>query len=238
MRMILTAVLGFALALPAAAADKDAPGNLESDDQQAIYALGATLAQMVQQYDLSPDEVDILIDGLRDGLLGKELKVDLTKAQARLRSLGQARQARVAAREEAAGKAFLEQAATHKGAERTESGLVIETIQEGSGESPGPHDTVRVHYTGRLRDGTVFDSSVKRGSPATFPLDQVIPCWAEGLQKMKVGGTAKLYCPASLAYGSRGAPPKIKPGAALVFEVELLGIPDKKSGEDGGGDQK
>ena len=97
-------------------------------------------------------------------------------------------------------------------------------IKPGTGESPKATDTVKVHYHGTLRDGTVFDSSVDRGEPATFPLNRVIACWTEGVQKMKVGGKSKLICPASIAYGDRGAPPKIMPGAALVFEVELLGI--------------
>jgi FKBP-type peptidyl-prolyl cis-trans isomerase len=83
---------------------------------------------------------------------------------------------------------------------------------------------VKVHYVGTLRDGTVFDSSRERGTPAQFPLNRVIPCWTEGVQKMKVGGKGRLTCPASIAYGDRGAPPKIKPGAALAFEVELLEI--------------
>ena len=93
-----------------------------------------------------------------------------------------------------------------------------------TGAFPTASDTVKVHYHGTLRDGTVFDSSVDRGTPVDFPLNGVIPCWTEGVQKMKVGGKARLVCPASLAYGDRGAPPKIKPGAALVFDVELLGI--------------
>ena len=87
-----------------------------------------------------------------------------------------------------------------------------------------------MHYHGTLRDGTVFDSSVERGTPATFPLNRVVPCWTEGLQKIKVGGKAKLVCPSSIAYGDRGAPPKIKPGAPLVFEVELIGIEAKAAG--------
>jgi FKBP-type peptidyl-prolyl cis-trans isomerase len=83
---------------------------------------------------------------------------------------------------------------------------------------------VKVHYTGKLTDGTVFDSSVERGQPATFPLNQVIKCWTEGVAMMKVGGKAKLVCPSDIAYGDRGAPPKIKPGSTLVFDVELLEI--------------
>ncbi len=107
---------------------------------------------------------------------------------------------------------------------KTDSGLIITEIVAGKGENPKPTDTVKVDYHGTLRDGTVFDSSKERGTPATFPLNRVIPCWTEGVQKMKPGGRSKLVCPSNIAYGDRGAPPKIKPGAPLVFEVELLEI--------------
>src|SRR5213594_3747608 len=123
-----------------------------------------------------------------------------------------------------AAQPFLEKAAGEKGARKTASGLVYTELKAGSGDAPTTADTVKVHYTGRLTDGTVFDSSVQRGEPATFPLNGVIPCWTEGLQQMKVGGKSRLVCPSNLAYGDRGAPPRIKPGAALVFEVELLDI--------------
>jgi FKBP-type peptidyl-prolyl cis-trans isomerase FkpA/FKBP-type peptidyl-prolyl cis-trans isomerase FklB len=126
--------------------------------------------------------------------------------------------------EKKAGEAFLAKAAGEKGATKTPSGLVMTTVKPGSGASPAPTDTVKVHYHGTLTDGTVFDSSVERKEPATFPLNRVIPCWTEGVQKMKVGGKSRLVCPAALAYGDQGAPPKIKPGATLVFDVELLEI--------------
>ena len=100
-------------------------------------------------------------------------------------------------------------------------------LKAGSGDAPTTTDTVKVHYTGKLTDGTVFDSSVQRGEPATFPLNGVIKCWTEGLQMMKVGGKAKLVCPSDIAYGDAGRPPQIGPGAPLVFEVELLEIVKK-----------
>jgi FKBP-type peptidyl-prolyl cis-trans isomerase FkpA len=119
---------------------------------------------------------------------------------------------------------FLDDAAREPGATRTASGLVFRSLTEGQGESPAATDTVRVHYAGTLVDGKEFDSSIKRGQPAEFPLNGVIPCWTEGLQLMKVGGKARLVCPASIAYGARGRPPVIPGGATLVFEVELLGV--------------
>ena len=94
----------------------------------------------------------------------------------------------------------------------------------GTGERPAATASVKLHYLGSLPDGSVFDSSVQRGEPALFKLDQVIPCFSEGLQRMKVGGKAELYCPPELAYGERGAPPRIPGGSALLFEVELLAI--------------
>jgi FKBP-type peptidyl-prolyl cis-trans isomerase FkpA len=106
----------------------------------------------------------------------------------------------------------------------TASGLVITHLVEGDGASPGPQDVVVVHYHGTFPDGRVFDSSVDRGQPATFPLNRVIPCWTEGVGLMKVGGKAKLVCPPEIAYGERGAPPRIPANATLHFEVELLDI--------------
>ena len=113
--------------------------------------------------------------------------------------------------------------AAEDGAVRTASGLVITEIEAGTGASPTATDTVTVHYHGTLRDGTVFDSSVERGAPTSFPLNQVISCWTEGVQLMKVGGKNRLVCPSDTAYGDQGRP-GIPPGAVLVFEVELLGI--------------
>jgi len=120
-------------------------------------------------------------------------------------------------------KAFLDKAAAEPGAQRTASGLVYRVITAGTGASPKATDTVKVHYRGTLTNGKEFDSSYGH-APAEFPLNMVIPCWTEGVQMMKVGGKSHLVCPASIAYGERGAPPDIPGGATLVFEIELLGI--------------
>ena len=118
--------------------------------------------------------------------------------------------------------------AVHAAAETTPSGLIYEVITEGTGAQPKASDTVRVHYRGWFPEsGKEFDSSIARGQPIDFPLNGVIPCWTEGVQKMKVGGKAKLTCPASIAYGSRGAGGVIPPNATLNFEVELLGVQGK-----------
>lgn len=119
---------------------------------------------------------------------------------------------------------FLASAAREPGAVKTDSGLVYRTVKPGQGPHPQATDTVRVHYTGRFTDGKIFDSSVQRGEPAEFPLNRVIPCWTEGVQRMQVGEKAKLVCPASIAYGERGAGSSIPPNSTLVFEVELLEI--------------
>ena len=118
-------------------------------------------------------------------------------------------------------------AAKEPGAVVTASGLVYRSLKDGTGASPKANDTVKVHYRGSFPDGREFDSSYKRGTPIEFPLNGVIPCWTEGVQRMKVGGKSKLTCPSQIAYGSRGAGGVIPPNATLLFEVELLGINGK-----------
>ena len=120
--------------------------------------------------------------------------------------------------------AALAAAAKEPGASVTSSGLVYKSLKDGTGAAPKATDTVKVNYKGTLVDGTKFDASADHGGPITFPLNRVIPCWTEGVQKMKVGGKAKLTCPSAIAYGPRGAGGVIPPNATLVFEVELVGI--------------
>jgi FKBP-type peptidyl-prolyl cis-trans isomerase len=224
---VAAALLALAAALPAPASAQKAPGT---DDEKTIYALGVSVARNLEPFALTPEELEFVIAGLRDELTGKEPAVSLDQYGPRIRTLAQARAEATAAQEKEAGQAFAAQEAAASGAKKSASGLVTRTIQEGSGASPGPEDTVKVHYTGTLRDGSVFDSSVKRGEPAQFKLGGVIPCWTEALQTMKVGGKAHITCPAEIAYGDRGFPGSIPPGATLAFDVELLEIVKPEAG--------
>jgi FKBP-type peptidyl-prolyl cis-trans isomerase FkpA/FKBP-type peptidyl-prolyl cis-trans isomerase FklB len=214
----------------ATSSDTSESGALGTDDQKTIYALGLALARELDPFHLTEAELGTLEQGLRDGALGRPPKVDLATQGPQIQTLAKARLAAASADETKASEAFLATAAAVSGAQKLESGLVYLEVAPGTGASPKATDTVKVHYHGTLRDGTVFDSSVDRGTPAQFPLDRVIPCWSEGVQKMKVGGKARLTCPAGIAYGDRGAPPKIQPGAALAFEVELLEIVPAQAG--------
>jgi FKBP-type peptidyl-prolyl cis-trans isomerase FkpA/FKBP-type peptidyl-prolyl cis-trans isomerase FklB len=222
MRTVLVLLLLAAFTAPAWAAGPE----LKSDEDKTFYALGLAISRNLAPFSLTPAELDLVKSGLADGVLGKDKdkKVDLETFIPKIQELQKARAATAAAAGKKAGVAFLEKAAAEKGATKTASGIVVTQIKPGTGDSPKASDKVKVHYQGSLIDGTVFDSSVKRGEPATFPLDGVIKCWTEGVQTMKVGGKSKLVCPSDLAYGDRGQPPSIPPGSTLVFEVELLEI--------------
>lgn len=198
--------------------------NLESEHDQVLYVVGTLLGQQIKALSLSPHEVKVLEIGIEDAALERELRVDRAKIQEAVDEFHQVRFAKLAAKERKAGAAFIEKALSEDGAIRTASGMVIREIEAGTGDSPRASSVVKVDYEGHLRDGTIFDSSMVRGEPMTFPLDRVIPCWQEGLKRMKVGGTSELVCPSSLAYGERGSPPMIPPGATLVFGIKLVEI--------------
>jgi len=198
--------------------------KLDTDDSKAIYALGLLIAERIDQFQLTEPELAVFESGVRDGVLKHEKKVDPKNLGKEMAAFAKARQAASADAEKTASAEYLAKMAAEPGATKGASGYIVKTITEGTGASPKPDDNVTVHYHGTLRDGTVFDSSVDRGEPATFPLNHVIPCWTDALQTMKVGGKYKLTCPAEIAYGERGSPPTIRPGAALTFEVQLLDI--------------
>jgi len=214
-------------AVVAAAPLGTAGAEPKTDDEKTLYALGVALARNVGSFNLSEAELALVQAGFSDGVLNHKPQVDIETFGPKIQALAQARASAGAEAEKKASAGFLEKAAAEKGAAKLPSGLVYSEIKPGTGDSPKATDTVKVHYQGTLTDGTVFDSSIKRGEPATFPLNGVIKCWTEGLQKMKVGGKSRLVCPSDIAYGDRGSPPTIKPGATLVFEVELLEIVKK-----------
>jgi FKBP-type peptidyl-prolyl cis-trans isomerase FkpA len=199
----------------------------KTDDDKTLYAIGAVIAKQLGVFNLTPAEAQMVKRGLEDQLAGKKLAVEPEGYQQKISQLAQARMKVTEDKLKAKQQSFYDQAAKEKGAEKTASGLIYIQQQEGKGAQPKETDTVKVHYTGTLVDGTVFDSSVKRGQPAEFGLNQVIKCWTEGVAKMKVGGKAKLVCPSSIAYGDQGRPPQIPGGATLVFQVELLDIVKK-----------
>lgn len=220
-RFVLYPLVLTLLVLPAAAPAATQP---KSEDDKTFYALGLAISQNLAILGLSEAELEMVKAGLTDGVLGKPHAVELPAYAPKLQELQRTRMAAAAAKEKKTGEEFLAKAAAEKGATKTPSGVVVTILKPGTGASPQATDKVKVNYEGTLIDGTVFDSSVQRGQPATFPLNGVIRCWTEGLQQMKVGGKARLVCPSDTAYGDRGSPPRIKPGATLVFEVELLDI--------------
>jgi FKBP-type peptidyl-prolyl cis-trans isomerase FkpA/FKBP-type peptidyl-prolyl cis-trans isomerase FklB len=219
-----TLVVAFAALLLMAAPAASAGPELKTEEQKTLYALGLVIAQNLTPFALSPTELELVKAGMTDALVTKDKKVDVQPYLQKIGELQKARLVAAAAPERKAGQAFADKAAAEKGAVKTASGAIVTTIKPGTGASPSAADRVKVHYQGTLTDGTVFDSSIQRGEPITFPLNGVIRCWSEGVQQMKVGGKSRLVCPADTAYGDRGAPPKIRPGATLVFEVELLEI--------------
>jgi FKBP-type peptidyl-prolyl cis-trans isomerase FkpA len=221
---VLVFALLVGLVLPACTTEPAVSQELDTDDKKAIYAMGLMVASQMGQLGLSAEELEILKAGLTDGVNGTEPKVVLEDYIPKIQELAQARFTAAAEKEQTEADAFLAAEAAKDGVTKLDSGVLVSTLQEGTGANPTAADTVKVHYKGTLRNGDVFDSSIDRGEPAEFPLGQVIPCWTEGMQQIKVGGKARLVCPPDKAYGSRGAPPKIPANAALIFEVELLEI--------------
>jgi FKBP-type peptidyl-prolyl cis-trans isomerase FkpA len=192
------------------------PLVLTTDDQKTVYAAGLFVYQrFLAPLNLSPEELTLVQRAIADQAKGKPAE--------NLNDWGGKLQPFAETRVQARNQAVIAKAMAEPGAIKTDSGIIFRELQPGTGESPKSTDTVKVNYRGTLADGSEFDSSYKRNEPAEFPLDHVIKCWTEGLQKMKVGEKAQLVCPANLAYGDR-PPEGIPPNAVLTFEVELLGI--------------
>jgi FKBP-type peptidyl-prolyl cis-trans isomerase FkpA len=210
----------------AAAAPKPAalpaPAPLATDDEKTIYSIGISIGQSLSMFNLTPAELELVKRAISDSAAGKPA-VELSEWGPKIQPLARDRAAAVAVKEKASGTEYLAKAAAEPGAVKTESGLVYRELSAGTGESPKATDTVKVHYRGTLVNGTEFDSSYKRNQPAQFPLNGVVKCWTEGVQRMKAGGKSVLACPSDLAYGDQGRP-SIPGGATLIFEIELLEI--------------
>ena len=196
--------------------------KLDTEDQKTLYALGLLLGRNIKVFALKPEELAVVKAGLTDAATDTKPQVDIETYGPKVNELAQKRAASGADDAKKKGQEFVDKVSKEKDATKTPSGIVIRTITAGAGASPAATDVVKVHYEGKLVDGTVFDSSIKRGEPAEFPLNGVVPCWTEALQKMKKGEKAQIVCPSSMAYGDRGSPPAIPSGATLSFEVELL----------------
>jgi FKBP-type peptidyl-prolyl cis-trans isomerase FkpA len=200
-----------------------ATAPLATEDQKTVYALGLSIWRNLASLELSPAEVEILKRAISDAAAGKP-QVSLEVYGPKIEAFGKARAQRALEKEKARSRAYCEAAAREPGAVKTGSGLVFFDVRPGTGESPKPTDTVKVHYRGTLVDGTEFDSSYKRGQPTTFKVKEVIRGWTQALQLMKEGAKWQLFVPPELAYGERGAGRGIPPNSTLIFEVELISV--------------
>lgn len=221
--------------------DNQKPTNEEEGKQIAYYLGYSIIGPMAENVEIPASDFDraALKWGLESGLNGDSLLISQSDRDSIWRTYMEPKQEEYAnyqqmKREEQAkvniaeGEAFLEANKAKEGVITTESGLQYTVVEAGTGEQPTPADEVKVHYTGTLLNGTVFDSSVERGEPITFPLSGVIPGWTEGVSLMKEGAKYRFFIPQNLAYGMRGAGPTIPAGATLIFDVELLEVNPEK----------
>jgi FKBP-type peptidyl-prolyl cis-trans isomerase FkpA len=195
----------------------------DSEDDKTFYFLGTAIYKNLEALNLSEDEAEQVVEGLSDSLEGDADELDEAIYGPKVRDMTQQRMMASAEQEQQAGQDYIAKMAAEAGATQTASGLVYKEVQLGDGAQPTAASTVRVHYKGTLRDGSEFDSSYARGEPISIGLNQVIPCWTEGIAMMKEGGKAVLTCPSDIAYGPRGQG-GIPPNAALTFEVELIEV--------------
>ncbi|MBD2857369.1 FKBP-type peptidyl-prolyl cis-trans isomerase [Spongiibacter sp. KMU-158] len=225
-------VAGLMSGLLVACGESTAEVKLDSEIAQVSYGIGVNIGSRFG------DEIDLDVDafsaGVRDAIAGTELKMTEEEIMSTLQAFQQKQMTKrreesqaMSETNKAEAEAFMAQNAKVEGVVTTESGLQYQVITEGTGAKPTAEDTVEVNYEGKLLDGTIFDSSYKRGQSVSFPVGGVIPGWTEALQLMTVGSKWKLFIPPELAYGAGGAGQMIGPNAALVFDVELISIGEK-----------
>ncbi|MFP4084739.1 MAG: FKBP-type peptidyl-prolyl cis-trans isomerase [Desulfonatronovibrio sp.] len=231
-------LMGLCLALTACGqsetetGDSEQPVTLETSTEKSSYALGMDIGNNISQGEMNID-VDVLLKGLRDGLENNDPLMSEDEQMEALTALQQEfMEAQAQKTQEQAeqnieeGSAYMDEFREKEDVEETESGILYRVINRGEGEKPGPEDVVTVHYQGTTVDGTVFDSSIERGEPATFPLNQVIPGWTEILQLMPQGSKWEVVIPPDQAYGDQQAGPEIGPNSTLIFEIELMEVKD------------
>lgn len=223
---LAAAVVGGLLTTTVFAQDKP---DLKDPTKRASYAIGTDIGSNLKRQDLGLDP-KALVAGIADAFGGKlaltdaEVRETLTEFRSQMMAKMQAKEKVAGDKNLKDGEAYLAANGKKEGVKSTKSGLQYKVIKSGTGKTPKASDTVKVHYHGTLTDGTVFDSSVERNEPATFPVNGVIPGWTEALQLMKEGDKWEITLPSAIAYGERGAGGKIGPNSVLVFQVELLSI--------------
>lgn len=192
-------------------------------DDKVFYALGMEFGRRIVSLSMSPAELAMLEAGLSDGVSRRPSKVDLEQIRPAGARLSEQRKKASAEEEKKKDLVFVDRVAAEPGARRLKAGVVLKEIRPGTGPHPGATDIVKVNYEGRLLDGTVFESSYKDHKPMEVGLLAVMSCWQIGLPAVAVGAKVRLFCPSEVAYGDEGMPPVIAGGAALVFDIELLG---------------
>jgi FKBP-type peptidyl-prolyl cis-trans isomerase FklB len=228
MKSFFVVLLGLCLLVPQVQAAET--GTLKSQKEKVSYTLGIDVAKSLKQLGVEVD-TDIFLKGVKDALTGtkpqltdEEMQNVMTTFKQEMSAKQMEKMKALGEKNKKEGEAFLAENKKKSGVKTTASGLQYKVIKDGTGKTPKKTDKVNCNYQGTLIDGTEFDSSYKRGQPATFPVDGVIPGWTEALQMMKVGSKWQLFVPAKLAYNERGAGPLIGPNAVLIFTVELLSI--------------
>lgn len=198
--------------------------RMKNELEKLSYSLGANVGASLKAQGITDLDMEVFMEALNDQVIIGDLKMSQQEMDAFLQAYFGKKQQEAAQKAVAEGQQFLAENAKRDGVKVTESGLQYEVMHEGTGDKPKATDSVTTHYHGTLVSGQVFDSSVERGEPATFPVNGVIPGWVEALQMMPVGSKWKLFVPSDLAYGDRGAGQMIGPHTTLIFEVELMGI--------------
>ncbi|SDN30459.1 FKBP-type peptidyl-prolyl cis-trans isomerase [Pseudomonas jinjuensis] len=221
--------------------DSQTKVELTTPAQKASYGIGLNMGKSLVQEGMDDLDSKAVALGIEDAVTKQKQKLtdeELTEAFTFLQKRSEERLVKLNEETAKAGKKFLEDNGKREGVVTTKSGLQYEVVKKGEGPQPKPSDVVTVHYEGKLTDGTVFDSSIQRGSPIDLPVSGVIPGWVEGLQLMHVGEKVKLFIPSELAYGEQSPSPAIPANSVLVFDLELLGIKDQNAPQDQPAEQK